>query len=438
MGMKRQTDVLVAGAGPVGLLAAIMLKRQGLEVTVIDKSWRTATRAYALALHPAALELLDEIGLADPLVEAGRKIETIGFFDEKHRRSEVSLAPLSKKYPFILALPQSSLEKALEAELAKQRVKVNWGHRLAGVEAGSENSRAGARVERLGTESLGYVVSATVPVVTKEINVQADFIFAADGHRSLARQVMHIDYPEVATPELFAVFELAADRPIPSEARIALVNNTTSVLWPLPDGRCRWSFQLLEGVEYGQARNKSRLLVEVGEDTYPVIPEEHLTSLIADRVPWFEVEPTDIRWSIILNFERRLATSYGRDRLWLAGDAVHLASPAVCRSMNVGLTEAKTAADTIAAFLRGDASMDELDRRRKGLRNEWLQTSSAIKDAKATTDADPWLAEHREHVLPCLPAMGTAFAELASGLGLEMGTGPGEDGTSTERPGTFA
>ena len=75
---KSSTEALVVGAGPVGLFAALKLAREGIEVEIIDSQWRSAARSYALALHASTLELLDGFGLSDSLLEAGRKVASVG------------------------------------------------------------------------------------------------------------------------------------------------------------------------------------------------------------------------------------------------------------------------------------------------------------------------------------------------------------------------
>ena len=114
----------MVGAGPVGLFAALQLTRQGVEVEIIDSQWRTAARSYALALHPQTLELFEEINKKEPLLEHGRKVESIGFYDIKGRETAIDLGNLSGRFPHALVLPQSLLEAKLEEQLEAAGVKV--------------------------------------------------------------------------------------------------------------------------------------------------------------------------------------------------------------------------------------------------------------------------------------------------------------------------
>src|ERR1035437_1053389 len=97
---EERTEVLVVGAGPVGLLTAIVLAEAGIEVKIIDREDRTTSRSYACALHPRTLKLLEGMGLVAPVLEAGRRIEKIAFYDGAARQAEGKLSELGGAFPF--------------------------------------------------------------------------------------------------------------------------------------------------------------------------------------------------------------------------------------------------------------------------------------------------------------------------------------------------
>src|SRR5262245_17445810 len=87
MSGRVETQVLIVGAGPVGLFAALRLAQAGIAVEVIDEQWRPAAHSYALGLHPSSLALLDEAGLGDELTEAGARVPSMSLFQRRERRA---------------------------------------------------------------------------------------------------------------------------------------------------------------------------------------------------------------------------------------------------------------------------------------------------------------------------------------------------------------
>jgi pentachlorophenol monooxygenase len=422
MARKHETEVMVVGAGPVGMLAALMLVEREVQVEIIDEEWRPAARSYALALHPRALELLDEVGLARELLKEGHRLHRVAFYDGAERRAEVSLAELSGAYPFLLVLPQKSLEGALEHRLRHHDIDVRWNHKLAGLSL--DGDQPVATVEKLAKESTGYSVATTVWVVEDEIVTAADFVVGADGHRSAVRRALGVDFESLGEPELYAVFEITVeDGPhldaMRDEVRVVLDQGTTNVLWPLGGGRFRWSFQVKVSTMGLERPDKSRLAVQVGRHAYPYLTREDLEGLIRVRAPWFDAAVGEVPWSVAVQFERRLAASFGRGGVWLAGDAAHLALPVGVHSMNLGLAEAHDLADRMARVLRKGAPRSEVEAYGPKHRAVWQRL---LEDkVEAGPEATEWAREHRGHIVPCLPAAGEDLGRLAGQLGLRPG-----------------
>jgi len=153
---QEQSEVLVVGAGPVGLLTALLLAEASVKVKIIDQEERTAGRSCSCALHPRTLQLLQRIGLASDAVEQGRKISRLAFYDGSLRQAEIDLSQLGGEFPFLLTLPQTAFENLLEQRLRQAGVKVYWNHRLDAFE--SKESSVVASVDKLGGTSTGYIV----------------------------------------------------------------------------------------------------------------------------------------------------------------------------------------------------------------------------------------------------------------------------------------
>ncbi len=414
---KRDTEVLVAGAGPVGLYAALLLSERGIRVQIVDEQHRSTTRSYALALHPRSLELLDEVGLTPELVAAGRKLEAVTFHADGKRQAEVRLAELKSRYPFVLVLPQSALEAALERRLADHKVEVDWSHRLSEVELGESSATIG--VQKLSKESVGYAISHTEWVVERESSTRAAFVLGADGHHSRVRRELGIPFESVGPSQFFAIFEFTADRPAPSELQVVL-GERVSVLWPLGGNRHRWSFEIAPTEAEESEREKSRVVVMLGHRSYSFLDVSMLRRLVGERAPWVEGSVGELAWSLAARFERRLASELGRGSAWLAGDAAHLAAPMGVQSMNAGLWEARELCERMVASLREGGRRDELAR----FGAEWSRALKPVmttaSSVEATKEASAWVRGNAARIVDSLPASGEHLEALMAQLGLRF------------------
>jgi 2-polyprenyl-6-methoxyphenol hydroxylase-like FAD-dependent oxidoreductase len=413
-----QTEVLVVGAGPVGLLTAIVAAEAGLAVKIIDQESRTTARSYACALHPHTLKLLDGMGLAAAMVDQGRRIETVAFYDHESRRAELKVSELGGAFPFLLILPQSAVEEVLEQRLHKAGVTVNWHHRFDGCE--EQGDRVTATVEELGGTATGYIVPHWETVVVKRIPVRAQFVVGADGHASLVRHCLGIENLRVAEPEFFAAYEFEADGPTEPEVRVVLDDTTTNVLWPLAGYRCRWTFQLIKTKGAGGFPEKER---RPGRFAEPKVDEEirQYVELVArQRAPWFTAKLRALTWCTDVVFEQRVVQQFGRKRCWLAGDAAHQTGPAGVQSMNVGMSEAAALAGILRRILREQASLEALEAYDREGQEEWRRLLGLGGGLKTRANTSAWVSERRARILRCLPGSGADLTRLAAQLQLDV------------------
>src|SRR6185369_11505449 len=233
-----ETEVLVVGAGPVGLFAALRLAENGVRVRILDEERRPAARSYALALHPGTLALCHELGLADVLIALGHRLEGLAFYDGVERRARVSFARLPGPFPFVLVLPQQVLEGVLTGRLRERGVEVEWDHRLARLSLAGPSGATAAGIERLARNPDGQAV------IAEKTWCHPGWVIGADGPRSVVRQALGVEYAELGPAETWALFEISADLPAENEARVVLDEAGEGVFWPIARGRFRWSFRI--------------------------------------------------------------------------------------------------------------------------------------------------------------------------------------------------
>ncbi len=413
---QHKTDVLVVGAGPVGLLSALLLRRFDIKVIIVDEQWRTAEHSYALALHSHTLDLFDRINLADDLLALGRHIQTVALYQGHVRKAEIHLDRLPGKFPFLLVLRQSALETLLEHMLRETGAKMHWNHRLADLRYTTDHALA--TIERLDKSS-GPPATRTPQIVQKQTLVQAAFVVGADGHQSPVRNRLQISYQRIQPADYFAVFEFATLRDPGNEVRIVLDEQNVSVLWPLPGHYCRWSFQIPDAQIPMSARNKIRT-VQIGGQNYPAVNSMKLDTLLADRAPWFDAGVGSIVWSMAVPFETRLAEHFGREVCWLAGDAAHMTSPVGMQSMNVGLREAAALATRLRDILRKKGSGELLQGYEQLWHKEWSRLLGLGVEPVTSEQTDPWIAANAGRIIRYLPASGENLSKLAGQIGLQI------------------
>ena len=382
---KRETEVAVVGAGPVGLLTAISLKTAGVDVRIYDAGQRTAAHSYALVLHPSTLRLLDRYGLAASCTAAGRVVTRLGVYEGGNLREDLHFSPLPGQHPHVVVLPQARLEAILEAALERCGVKVQWVHRVQGLEPTGEHVKL--TVARLDKVSTGYPVAHTEVVVDKLFEVGTGYVIGADGYDSFVRRRLGIPYADHGKGQLYSVFQFEAGGDVPTDGRLMVQGAQVGGYWPLPDGRCRFSFPI------GAAEEHRPDSTRLGE-------------LLASSAPWFRGDVGRIEWTAVGLFERKLATSFGQGRIWMAGDAAHLTGPLGGQSMNVGLREADDLAERLVRVLRPGAPAGLLDEYDASRAAEWRDLFGVNTPYGSRCAL----------LLPCLPASGADLEALLSQL----------------------
>ena len=393
-------EVLVVGAGPVGLVTALFLEQHGVRVEVVDTHQRSTQQSYALAIHPRTLHILNEAGLSHALTGAGQTVTKVAFYEGRDRRAEIDYSALASPHPYLRVLRQSVLEKAVEEALREKKVEVLWGHRLEGLDGAAVAPVA--KVAQLDHVATGYPVARSESVVVRTETIHPDYVIGADGYDSSVRRMAGIEMTGHGAGQLVSLYEIEATGDLPDEVRVILDPGLTSVYWPLEHGRGRWGFQIQD--ESGHASTMERL-----------------EQLIAARAPWWTARPTEIYWSTLALFEPRLAQSFGKGGVWLAGDAAHQAAPVGVHSMNSGLVEARELAARISRISHAGAAPSLLQEFAAEMHQAWQWILDTEKPVRALPRADPWVRQNAARIVDCVPASGDDLEQLLVQIGLSAG-----------------
>ncbi|MDG4533903.1 FAD-dependent monooxygenase [Streptomyces sp. AV19] len=315
------TEVLVVGAGPAGLLLACELALAGVRTLVVDKRARAHRESRALNLHPRSLELLDMRGQAGRFLAAGRTVPGWSFAAPVRRPLDFTV--LDTRHPYALMLAQSRTEELLARRAAELGVPVRRGHEVLSLRQDADG------------------VEADVDGPGGRTTLRAAYAAGCDGGRSVVRQAAGIGFPG-------------------TEESMTAVVGDFAVADHTDNDRARRHGVLVARLEAGLTRyvvmDPRRIRVP---STEPVTPEEFRDSL--RRVCGTDCGIGRPRWLSRFGNSTRLAENYRRGRILLAGDAAHIHFPVGAQGMNTGLQDAMNLGWKLAATLRGWAPPGLLD-----------------------------------------------------------------------------
>jgi len=389
---KPRTQVLVVGAGPVGLLAALRLCEQGIQARVIEQQTEQRARTFPVVLHAQSLRVLSSLGLSSTLLWRGRAVTRMAIYTGSERRAVLELPKVRGETYGVLTLPQDVLRRALMSELLRYGVNVEWNTRLVMLE---QDDRAvwGRLVEH---DPVHPALGGSTKPSTSAFD--ADYVIGAEGYESTVREALGIALVEHGPLTSFAFFDAETER-AGREALLTLTDDSCNSAFPLHDATCRFSFQL--------SRSLNRA------------PEELLLrELLAARLPWFAAAVERCHWSGVAEFRRALADRFGHGRVWLAGESAHLTGPLGAQSLNVGLDEANELALRIADKLRHPVRSPfgaEYDAER---RTEWLELLGIEPRVAFSSRSPDWARRNLGRLLGCLPASGPDLDDLLQQLRL--------------------
>jgi 2-polyprenyl-6-methoxyphenol hydroxylase-like FAD-dependent oxidoreductase len=190
-------------------------------------------------------------------------------------------------------------------------------------------------------------------------------------------------------------------------------------VWPLPEGKVRWSFQLADrSMEAGREKSRSSMQTDTEYETH--LDHDFLARMLAERAPWFDAALGEITWATTVKFEVRVASRFAGPRFALCGDAAHLTGPVGVQSMNLGFAEAQDVVDRVAPVLRDGADPEGVAEYGKRWRREWEFLLGMEGELAPGPRTDAWVAWNRDRIRACLPGFGEPYRLLAEQLGLEV------------------
>ncbi len=325
-----ERPVLIAGAGPTGLVLALWLTRLGVRVRIVDKAAEPGTTSRALAVQARTLELYRQVGFADALTGGGVRLDAVNFWVAGRRVARAAFGAMGtglSAFPYALIFPQDEHERVLIARLAESGVTVE------------------RRVELLGFEDAGsHVVARLRRADGSEERCETPYLAGCDGAHSTVRDTLGIGFPGGTYEHLFYVADVDAHGPaVNGQLHASLDAAEFVVIFPLEgEGRARFV-----GVVRDEAAHTREGLAWDDVST--------------DLLGHMQVEVDRVNWFSAYRVHHRVADRFRRGRAFLLGDAAHIHSPVGGQGMNTGIGDAVNLAWKLAGVLRGRADPSLLD-----------------------------------------------------------------------------
>jgi 3-(3-hydroxy-phenyl)propionate hydroxylase len=364
-------QVIVAGAGPVGTVAAICLARQGIEVILLEALPTWAKDLRASTWHPPTLEMMAELGIADRMVEHGLICPVYQYRDRRSQEVfSFDMTELSDttEFPYRLQYEQFKFTRHLCELLAEEpHVTLRFSHEVVDVEQDAD----------------AVTVLAEHRGSTKRF--RADYAIAAEGANSVLRRKMNIGFEGFTYPEKFVTLSTT----YPLEQHFDGLSNVNYIADP-----AAWVL-LLRTPDYW------RVLVPAPEnasDEY-LLSDEFKDQVLRDVTGTQTTIASEHR--VIYRIHQRVATNYRVDRVLLAGDAAHLNNPLGGFGMNSGIHDAWNLCAKLDRILNQGADtllLDLYEKQRQTVTRDFIQTQSIKNKQRMEHDDEEWLRQDREEI----------------------------------------
>jgi 2-polyprenyl-6-methoxyphenol hydroxylase-like FAD-dependent oxidoreductase len=406
-----KTQVLVVGAGPVGLTMAAELARYGVSVRVVDKAAQRTDKSKALVLWSRTLELLDRAGCSDAFIAEGHKVDGANIVAGGKVIGHISIAAVDSPYPYALMLPQSDTERLLEEQLERQGVRVERQVELASF-----------------TQHDECVTAVLRHADGREETLDANWLLGCDGAHSTVRHGLGLSFLGNTLQSNWILADIHLKGYPFSESEIATYWHEDGVLvfFPISPGR----FRVIANVD----------LAEGAQPADPTLAE--VQQVVDHRGPG-GITLSDPIWLAAFRINERKVADYRSGRVFVAGDAAHVHSPAGGQGMNTGMQDAFNLAWKLALVCRGTCSQQLLDSysvERSAVGQQVLTAAgrlikvAVMKNHTAQTVRD-LLARTLFGFAPVREAMASKMAEVTINYHDSPLNGPKAHGVSGPRPG---
>lgn len=375
-------DVTIVGAGPTGLFAAALLVRSGISVRILDQSLTQAKESRAFAVQARTLEAMLALDLADAFLDRGTVAGGASIYVDGQESAGFSFEDVGHPdtpYPLVLVLPQSETEAILVEHLAERGIAVERG----------------VTATRLEQDAAGVALQAT-DAGGRQLTIRSRYLIGADGAHSFVRKALGLAFEGAAYAQSFLLADCTLNGDLADGPFSVFFGRQNFALW-FP----------MKGERRGRVITTSRQEVTdpsvAGQGSTPATLAEVEQSFRAAAAR--DLRLTDAVWVSRYRVHHRGVDRYGSGRVFVAGDAAHIHSPAGGQGMNTGLQDVFNLSWKLAAALRSgapDALLASYDAERRPVGEKVL--SATDRSFSFVTSSSGWVSSIRNVVLPVVGA----------------------------------
>lgn len=323
--MAQQPLVLIAGAGPTGLMMACELARYGVSCRIIDRKKERTQTTNAAGIHTRTLEIFHHIGIVDRFLKKGQRWSAFRMYSQHELMARIPFNQIDSFYQFSLLLPQSETEKILNERLEEFKLQVEW------------------QVELMDIKQVNGKVLSTVKHADGGMEtIESDWLIGCDGIHSVVREKSQIPFVGEDIPHEYLVADVQLTGPVDDEADVFLGKKNMLALFPLGEG----IYRIVATAEGSEVKK------EFTNDEVKQIVEGRCDNKFSVAA---------ILWSSAFWIHSKVAGKMREGAVFIGGDAAHVHSPAGAQGMNTGLQDIYNLAWKLALVIKGKAKPELLD-----------------------------------------------------------------------------
>jgi 2-polyprenyl-6-methoxyphenol hydroxylase-like FAD-dependent oxidoreductase len=394
-GYAVDTDILIVGAGPVGLFLANECARRGLRFRIVEAHASQSVHSKALAIFPRTLEIFDMAGLVRPFMEVANPVNSVAVVTHGRTLARMRFAPEDSPYALIAMVPQDVTEKLLAEQLALKGGTVEY--ETSFVSAVQHDDRVGITLDHKGQRQ----------------ELTAAFVVGCDGAHSTVRHLLNLPFEGTAYDGLFLLADVQTNETLPAdELQLCPSEFGPAAIFPMSATRRR----IVATIEQAEGDAPSLDLVQ---------------RILRQRAP-SGIEARALHWSSYFRIHHRHAARLRVGRIFIAGDAAHIHSPFGGQGMNTGLHDVWNLVWKLDLALHGrstDELLESYSSERLPVIRQVIETTHFLTRVMGTPNR--FVQALRDTVIPMVSRLAPfqhAFVQRMSELGIAYRGSPIVDG----------